>query len=353
MFKGTFQGSGAGITNITGANVTGTVPNATNAVNLTGGGTITSTNFTNSTTMLSGSDIVFQGVGPDAGDIVFVNGTGNEKARVYSDTNATNGLAFSVGAASPEVYLNQDGNLGVNTVTPTEKLEVVGNVKATSFIGSAAGLTNIPGAAITGDVPNATNLTGTGSITGTHNALTGSAVTFNTGSTLTLNSTAILGSGSGITGNQETSIFTGNGSGLRHIPASAIVGGGNLNNTNVNGNTLNGNTVIAGNVVFNSSTVIVDPALGLVVTSAIMRIRGLNDPGANNITQIPQISAGSNDGQLLIIRGLSNTAKVTFEDGDGVSLNAGVAFSMGQDDTLSLIYDSVAQEWIEISRSDR
>ncbi len=100
--------------------------------------------------MIKGNEIRFIGNGDDAGDLVFLNEAGNEKARIYSDTNARNGLAFSIGAASPEVYLNELGNLGVNTLTPTEKLEVGGNVKATGFIGDGSGLTNIPSGAISG-----------------------------------------------------------------------------------------------------------------------------------------------------------------------------------------------------------
>ena len=43
--------------------------------------------------------------------------------------------------------------------------------------------------------------------------------------------------------------------------------------------------------------------------------------GAVNITANPQIEAGATVGQILIIQGTSNTNTVTFEDGDGLSLN--------------------------------
>jgi hypothetical protein len=45
-------------------------------------------------------------------------------------------------ATSPKLTLVRQGNMGVNTDNPTEKLEVVGVVKATSFKGDGSGITN-------------------------------------------------------------------------------------------------------------------------------------------------------------------------------------------------------------------
>ena len=41
----------------------------------------------------------------------------------------------------PDTYFNINGNFGIGTITPTEKLEVNGNVKATGFIGNLSGCT--------------------------------------------------------------------------------------------------------------------------------------------------------------------------------------------------------------------
>ncbi len=307
--------------------------NATNAINLTGGGTITNTNFASSTTMLSNTDIVFQGAGPDAGDIVFVNGSGNEKARIYSDTNATNGLAFSVGAASPEVYLNEDGNLGINTLTPTEKLEIAGNVKATKFFGIFNGdgseLRNIPASAITGGgVPSSTdaiNLTGGGTITSTEftnstairdggnltfkgtgpdagdivfvngtgnekariysdtNATNGLAFSVGAASPeVYLNEDGNLGINTvtpfeklQVNGNVMAHFFKGDGSLLTNIPASAITG--TINNVTVNNSTINNPTINDGTT---TNQTINNPTINDGTTNN----QTLNNPTINNAT---------------------------------------------------------------------
>jgi hypothetical protein len=45
------------------------------------------------------------------------------------------------------VTIKNEGSVGIGTTTPTEKLDVVGNVKATSFIGIGSGLTGVIAAA--------------------------------------------------------------------------------------------------------------------------------------------------------------------------------------------------------------
>lgn len=53
------------------------------------------------------------------------------------------------------------GNVGVAVIAPTEKVDVLGTVKATTFSGSAASLTSIPAAQISGVIPIANLATGT------------------------------------------------------------------------------------------------------------------------------------------------------------------------------------------------
>lgn len=61
--------------------------------------------------------------------------------------NAGTGIAFQPhdwGLASKEAMrITGSGNVGISTLTPSEKLEVIGNVKATKFIGDGSGLTGL------------------------------------------------------------------------------------------------------------------------------------------------------------------------------------------------------------------
>jgi len=62
-------------------------------------------------------------------------GTSNADARfrIFGGTSETNGIT-----------MKENGNLGIGTIAPTEKLEVNGSVKASSFIGSASSALSAP-----------------------------------------------------------------------------------------------------------------------------------------------------------------------------------------------------------------
>lgn len=63
----------------------------------------------------------------------------------------------------------------------------------------------------------------------------------------------------------------------------------------------------------------------------------------------PQIVAGT-AGQHLYLIGNDNTKTVTIADGNGLSLNTGQPFTLGDTDTIHLI--SNGSEWVEVSRSN-
>jgi hypothetical protein len=81
-----------------------------------------------------------------------------------------------------------------------------------------------------------------------------------------------------------------------------------------------------------------------------MRVQGSG--GAVNITVDPQIADGT-DGQIIIIKGISNTNTLTLDEGTGLSLTSAASFTLGAKDTISLMYDAVDDVWIEISRSNK
>jgi len=66
-----------------------------------------------------------------------------------------------------------------------------------------------------------------------------------------------------------------------------------------------------------------------------------------DITANPQISAGSEDGQELMLVGRDDSRPVTFEDGTGLKLNG--TWNAYADSTLHLRWDTSA--WVEVGRN--
>jgi hypothetical protein len=107
---------------------------------------------------------------------------------------------------------------------------------------------------------------------------------------------------------------------------------------------------INGTTAFTSSTLTtITAGAGITVTKALMLIQ--SNGGTVDITANPQIADGSTDGQIVILKGASDTNRVLLEDGDGLSLSEGVSLYLGLNDTITLLYDSDDDLWIELDRS--
>ena len=72
--------------------------------------------------------------------------------------------------------------------------------------------------------------------------------------------------------------------------------------------------------------------------------------GAVTVTASPQISVGSVAGQMLTLIGTSATNTVKLQDGTGLALNG--PWTGGLSSSISLIWDSGASVWREISRNN-
>lgn len=71
--------------------------------------------------------------------------------------------------------------------------------------------------------------------------------------------------------------------------------------------------------------------------------------GALDLTSSPQVTAGVTDGQDLFLIVIS-TDTVKLDDGTGLKLSA--SFTMGQYDTLYLLWSTAASAWAELARSN-
>jgi len=110
--------------------------------------------------------------------------------------------------------VDTDNNVGVNSTSPKEKLNVVGVVSATSFFGDGTGLTGVAS---------------------TDNIITGTAATFNsvvkvgTGITLDATSGIVTATGVNVTGVVTATTFLGNVTGN----ATGLSGSPSINVTNI------------------------------------------------------------------------------------------------------------------------
>ena len=246
-----FNGSGAGLTSIPGANVTGTVPNATTAVvagtvttaaqaNITSVGTLSSLAVTANATANNFIATTIVSAASHTGTIVSVTGNVNggnliSAALVQGATVSSSGNVVTVGIAATgniSATANVQGGNGVFTTIVSAAshtgglVSVTGTVTGSQFNGSGAGLTSIPGANVTGTVPNATTAVVAGTVT---TAAQANITSVGTLTTLNVSGTAAVGNLTTVglmsaTGTVTGSQFNGSGAGLTSIPGANVTG---------------------------------------------------------------------------------------------------------------------------------
>ena len=313
---GYFVGNGSLLTNLTGANVTGTVANATYAT--TAGSATTATSATTASTVTGNAQANITSVGTltslavtgnaSAGNITtagLISATGNITGNFFvGNGSALTGITSSYGNANVVANL---AALGSNPVSTT------GNVTAGYFAGNGSLLTSITGANVTGTVANATTATTAGTVT--------TAAQANITSVGTLTSLAVTGNASAgnittvglisATGNVSGNFFIGNGSLLTGIATSSF-----------------GNANVAANLAAFGSNPI--SSTGNITTTGIVTANSFVQPpytfGNATGTITPDINLGS-------IQTLTLTGNVTFNSIGNIITGQSAQFIMIQDAT--------------------
>ncbi len=279
-----FVGNGAGITNLTAANLTGSIPAGalagtySNAVALTNPANLVFGKFMGDGANLTNLPIVNNAVnftGALAGDVTGTQGAtvvskvgGVPAANVASGANAANG-ATSANTGSAIVSRDATGSFSASTITSSfvgngagitnfTAANLIGSIPAGAlagtysnavaltnmanlvfgkFMGDGANLTNLP---IVNNAVNATNFSGTlsGDVTGTQGAtvvnkvggvpaanVAGAVAEISSATTAaTPNSIVLRDAAGGFSAAAITATFTGNGGGVTNLNATNLIG---------------------------------------------------------------------------------------------------------------------------------
>ena len=84
----------------------------------------------------------------DIGDLIFHREDDVQYGRIWTSTSAVRRLYLSSADNTADIVIDEQGEVGIGTLAPTEELEVIGTVKATNFTGNGAELTNLSAANI-------------------------------------------------------------------------------------------------------------------------------------------------------------------------------------------------------------
>ncbi len=87
---------------------------------------------------------------------------------------------------------------------------------------------------------------------------------------------------------------------------------------------------------------------GTAISPDASYVRIQSTGGAVDLTVDPQVTATGTTGQMMVIVGQSETNTIKLDNGTGLRLSGGISFTMGNQDTLTLMFDGT--NWVELSR---
>ena len=236
---------------------------------------------------------------------------GTSHFAIVDITGATTPFKILAGAAENSLFVAANGDVGIGTNTPTNKLEVVGAVKADSFIGDGSGITGI--ASGTGGISNVDDTT----IAADNDASTVGEIAFQTQNITRM---TITNSGSVGIGTTTPSV------------AFEVIGDAKVNNMTLDGNASIQTLAISPNAETSAATF---PTTYDVTDKGFVTLDG-------QATSTIQAFSGGAEGQSVTITALTST--VTFEHNAGTGAqnfqlagNANITLSVNGSATF--IYD--------------
>ena len=81
-----------------------------------------------------GGNMVLRRKGNDAGDLVFQKEDRGQLGRIWTSNSGLSGLCLSSGDYSSDIYIDNDGKVGIGTTSPDHKLDVNGTIRAKEVI---------------------------------------------------------------------------------------------------------------------------------------------------------------------------------------------------------------------------